>query len=370
MKTVKLQLIPEAFARHEQTLVEIGALSASTFRFESGVLGLRLRSDLGELVLLPFQGQQIWSASMGGRELTMKSVCDMPYAGVPFLQTFGGFLQHCGVEGMGSPGPQDTHPLHGELPNAPYQYAWLEIGEDARGPFMTLSGQYHHRAVFGSNYVAEPRVVLRQGSSVFAVTFAVTNLKQTPMDLMYLAHINFRTVLNGELFYSAIPSVESVRVRREIPPHIIPKPRYADTLRALALDPSRHHRITPDLAADPEIAMFIDYLADGDGWAHTMQLHPDGSADYVAHRPKELPRATRWISRTPDHDAIAIVEPGTAEPEGYLAERAKGNIVSLPGGKTFRAEMRVGVVLPQRVERMLQAIDDIIRPNKDADSSI
>ena len=47
-------------------------------------------------------------------------------------------------------------------------------------------------------------------------------------------------------------------------------------------DPEVHHVLAPDLAFDPEAVFFIDYLADEDGWAHTMQrpsrrqrrLHP------------------------------------------------------------------------------------------------
>ena len=133
-----LHLTPAFFSERERVLVEHGPLTASTFRYDSGVCALRLKNDLGELVMLPFQGQQIWSAVFGGRDLTMKSMFTEPSPTRTYLENYGGFLLHCGVTAMGVPAGADTHPLHGELPNAPYQQASLSAGEDARGAYLAL----------------------------------------------------------------------------------------------------------------------------------------------------------------------------------------------------------------------------------------
>ena len=125
-----LHLTPAFFSERERVLVEHGPLTASAFRYDSGVCALRLKNELGELVMLPFQGQQIWSAEFGGRNLTMKSMFSQPTATRSYLENYGGFLLHCGATAMGVPAGADTHPLHGELPNAPYQKAWLVAGED------------------------------------------------------------------------------------------------------------------------------------------------------------------------------------------------------------------------------------------------
>ena len=77
----------------------------------------------------------------------------------------------------------------------------------------------------------------------------------------------------------------------------------------------------------------IDYLADDEGWAHSMQVHPDGSADFIRHRPEQLDKGVRWIYRSPDQDALGIILPATAEPEGYTAEKAKGNVKVLACGR-------------------------------------
>jgi hypothetical protein len=359
MSPLTIQLYPELFAPAERTLVEHGSLAAWAFRFSSGVCGLRLKNERGELVCLPFQGQQIWSAQFDGRTLTMKSMFDQPRLTQEFLATFGGFLQHCGVLGVGGPSAQDTHPLHGELPNAPYAQAHVSVGHDERGDYIGLGGQYQHTLAFTCNYLAAPEVRLYAGSALFQVSMHLTNLKNSPMEMMYLAHVNFRPVDHGRLVYSANYTPERVRVRASIPAHIRPGPGYKEFLDELRAHPEKHHVLTPGLAFDPEVAFFIDYLADEEGYAHSMQVHPDGRADYIRHRPAQLPKVTRWISRTPDQDALAIIEPGTAEPEGYLAEKAKGNARILPPGGAFACELLIGALTPAQAQQMENTIHRI-----------
>lgn len=356
-----LYLTPEFFSEREKLLADYAGLSAYTSRFDSGVCAVRLVSGEGELVLLPFQGQQVWSATFNGRDLTMKSMFDQPYSTREFLDTFGGFLQHCGASAAGGPGPQDAHPLHGELPNAPYQSAYLVAGEDEVGAYIGVGGAYQHTVAFTHNYVAEPLVRLYAGRSRFKVAITITNLKQSPQMLMYLAHVNFKPTDHGRLVYSAQTSPEHVRVRSSIPAHIKPGPGYAEFIQELGRNPQKHHVLTPDLAFDPEVVFFIDYLADDEGWAHSMQIHPDGAADYIRHRPEQLPRATRWISRTADQDAIALVEAGTCEPEGYTAEKVKGNVRFLAPGEQFFAEMEIGALSPEEARQMEKKITAIVR---------
>jgi hypothetical protein len=188
----------------------------------------------------------------------------------------------------------------------------------------------------------------------------VTNLKQSEMDLMYLAHINFRPVDYGRLVYSADLTPEHVRVRTSIPSHIKPKPGYVEFIQELKDHPERHHVMAPGLGFDPEVVFFIDYLADEEGWAHTMQVHPDSTADYVRHRPNELDTGIRWICRTPDQDALGMIEPATAEPEGYSAEKAKGNIKVLPPGGKFHCDIEMGMLTTQGARQMEEKVTHLV----------
>ena len=362
MSDTTIHLHPTMFDDKERKLVEHGPLSASVFRYESGVCGVRIGNGTGELVLLPFQGQQVWSASFGGRNLTMKSMFDQPRPTRTYLETYGAFLIHCGFMSMGVPNSAagDTHPLHGELPNAPYTAAHLVLGEDERGQYIGLGGRYQHTVAFSTNYVAEPLVKLYAGASRFSARMAITNLKRTPMDYLYMAHANFRPVDNGHLLFTAPSDAAHVRVRTAIPSHVKPTPDYMAFLNALQADPAQHEVLKPGMAFDPEMVFYLDYMADDAGWAYTMQQHPDGSADFIAHRPAQLGHGVRWISRTPDQDALGMVLPATAQPEGLAAETAKGNLKTLAGGETFVAELELGVLDGAEAEKMAGKIADVL----------
>lgn len=349
-------LSPEQFPPAETPLVEHGELTASIFRYPSGVCALRLKNSLGELVLLPYQGQQIWDASFRGRRLTMKSMFSQPYPTQDFLATYGGFLLHCGATAMGAPGAQDTHPLHGELPNAPYQTASILCGKDETGAYIGLTGCYRHTVAFNYNYTARPLVKLYAASSVFTVSMTIHNLKASPMPLMFLEHVNFRPVDGGRLAQSVACDPENMRVRANIPAFMEVAPGYREFVKILQEHPEKHLVFDPGLVYDPEMVLYLNYQADETGWARTLHIHPDGSADLLRHRPAQLNRGVRWICRTADQDALGM-EPCTAEVEGFTAEKAKGNLRMLAGGDSFTSDLQVGVLTPEEAraeERLIQ----------------
>ncbi len=347
------------FSEKRRVLVECGSLKATLFEFESGVAAVEIENGVSEIVMLPFQGQQIWSATFGGRDVTMKTMFDQPRATEDYLQTYGGFLLHCGFTAMGVPTEEDDHPLHGELPNAKFQYAWLEIGEDEGGAYIGLGGQYQHTVAFTENYTATPLVKLYAGAKEVQVSLCCRNCKNTPMAYMYLAHANFRPVNGGRIVYSAKVSPETVRVRHSIPSHISSGQGYVEFLNRLGERPEEHHVFDESMAFVPELVFSIDYDADDTGWAHTLQVHPDGGADYVRHRPEQLPIGVRWICRTPDKDALGLVLPSTAEPEGKSAELAKGNVRELEGGGEWRCDYVLGTLDAEEVGAVEEKIAEI-----------
>ncbi len=136
------------FSEKERKVAELGELSATVFLFDSGVAAVRVTNSRGQATILPFQGQQIWDARFDDRVLTMKSMFTQPHPTREYLATYGGLLIHCGATAMGVPTREDSHPLHGELPNAPYDTAWLALGSDERGPYMAVGGEYRHTIAF------------------------------------------------------------------------------------------------------------------------------------------------------------------------------------------------------------------------------
>ncbi|MTJ81928.1 MAG: DUF4432 family protein [Telmatospirillum sp.] len=339
---MRITLDRSMFPAGERDLVKARGLSVRAFRFKSGVEGLRIEGRRATLVLLPFRGQQVWSFELDGRSCAMRSMVTEPAAEPGFLESFGAFFVHCGLMAMGAPGPQDAHPLHGEFPSAPMDEAWLEIEELPGDSLVRVGGRYDHAVMFRGHYRAEPWVLLRSSATVFEVGMTLVNRAASPMPFMYLGHANFRPVDGGRLVYSAPYTPDAVRVRRSIPSHVTPAAGYPDLIAALAREPSVHHRLEPGLRFDPEVVFMVDYLADAQGWAHSLQIHPDGTADWIAHRPDQCPRAIRWLSRTPDQDCLALVEPATSGVEGYLEERAAGRVPILAPGATWTAVMRMG----------------------------
>ncbi len=349
---VTINLAGVEFTRAETVLATHGELTASAFRYASGVAALRIRNAVGEIIVLPFQGQQIWDATFHGRRLTMRSMFDEPVDTMDYLANYGAFLLHCGATAMGNPGPGDSHPLHGELPNARYRHAELVAGSDDSSLYMELAGQYRHTIAFSQNYVAEPRLRLYAGAGRMRLDFSLRNLKQTPMDLMYLAHVNFRPVDNAQLIDTVPDDPRHIRVRTGVPEFFRPSEAHRAFVSALQTDPALHRNMVPGRAIDPELVMGMDFRTGKEGWAHSMQLLPDGSADFINHRPAELPRGVRWITRTADQDALGLFLPGTAEADGYTAEKAKGNVIVLAPQAEFHCQLEFGAMLPVEAEQL------------------
>ncbi len=332
------------FTRAETLLAQHGALKIFIYRYASGVAALRISNTVGEIIMLPFHGQQIWDAKFYGRRLTMRSMFDEPVNSGDYLSNYGGFLLHCGVTAMGNPGPGDTHPLHGELPNAIYQYAELTFGEDESGAYVEVSGSYRHTVAFTHNYVAEPRIRMNENNGRIAMHLEVKNLKATPMDVMYLAHVNFKPVDGAKLSDTASDDPSNVNVRDKFPAFFKTTPQYLAFIKSLQKNPKLHREMTKGKSFDPELVMGLTFKSDKQGWAHSMQALPDGTADFISHKPIELPRGVRWITRTPNQDAIGIYLPATAEADGYTAEKAKGNVLSIEAGQSFKCSLEFGAL--------------------------
>jgi hypothetical protein len=327
---VMIHLRKSYFSEKEHTIIQHAELDAALFRYDTGVEAIKINNKRGSIVILPYQGQQIWSCFFDGRELTMKSMFQNPFPTTDYLSTYGGFFLHCGATAIGVPSKNDSHPLHGELPNAPYQAACIICGQNEKGNYISISGKFEYIVAFNHHYIAEPHITLYENSGIIDITMKITNLLKTEMELMYLGHINFRPVDNSELVYTADYNAENVVVNINVPAHIktnVPIEDFKKFLFMLKNDPVLHHKIKPEDLYDPEVVMSINYKSDQNGIAHSMQIHPDGYACYASHRPSQLPKVLRWISRTPDQDALGLVLPSTSGNNGYLASSMPPEII-------------------------------------------
>jgi len=351
--TGRINLDRSLFREKERILCEINGLKAMSFLFSSGVHALRLENSSGHIVVLPWQGQQVWDAVFHGRRLTMNTFFPEPISTVNLLDSYGAFLYHCGALRMGSPGPQDTHPLHGELPTAPYQEAWLLFGEDDAGAWVGVSGAFSYAKAFGDEYRAVPTVKLYEKQTVLDVSMTIENLAHYPMDLMYMCHVNFLPAENGEIVQAAGWDTRDMIVRSSIPAHVKPTAQFLSFLESLKKNPGATRFLRPQDEYNPEIVFYIRNLKrDERGLTHMLQKHPDGSSDYISYDSQQLDHTVRWILKHQDQKVVGMALPSTCDPEGYTAEKQKGNVRSIPALGSVSFAVRAGYLDAAETRKM------------------
>lgn len=144
MNGFTVPLTPDQFNGAEKTLLESADFKVLAWIYPSGVKALALENARGRVVALPYQGQMIWSAEFDGCDLTLRNLFSQPKPTPTIMGTYGCFMFHAGLLRNGCPAPEDDHPLHGEMPCAPMDRAWLEAGADEQGAYVRLCGAFEY----------------------------------------------------------------------------------------------------------------------------------------------------------------------------------------------------------------------------------
>ena len=352
----------EYFSDKEFQFLNYGELYVTAFMYSTGIKAIRIKNDTGYIVILPFNGQQVWDAVFEGKRLTMKSMFDEPKDVDFFLNTYGCFMMHCGAWRMGCPGPEDTHPLHGELPYAPYNNAGIVFGEDEKGKYIGVTGEYRYDLAFSVHYIAKPLIKLYEGSSLIDISMRIENRSGYPMELMYMAHVNFKPIIDGEIFQTLKWDPDHMIIRKSIPSHVKVTDTFLKFLDKLEKDPELSKVIREKDEYKPEVAFFINNPnVDNEGWAHFLQMYPDGSSNYIKYRPSEFDHATRWIMRTRDQEALGLALPATCDPEGYTAEKKKGNLKFIKENGAAKFSLCAGYLNKNETQNIKERLNDILR---------
>ena len=239
---------------------------------------------------------------------------------------------------------------------------WLETGKDAAGAYLAIGGTFSYMRCFEANYDFSPCVKLRAGATKVEVDVTFTNKKDLPLEYYYLCHVNCRPVDGSRLEYSA--PRDTIIINHEVPDGYFKK--WGDATNAFLDRADKDPRILdvvggPGESYRPEIVCCAFHKADKDGKAYTMQVHPDGTSEYVVHRPSELPYGTRWIARTKDEDAMGMCLPATAEHKGRTFCRAHKQQRILAPGKTVTYHVEAGWQDKAATRAMKKKIDAILR---------
>jgi hypothetical protein len=344
------------FTPKETEILRAGEFTASAFMYSTGVAAVRLKNTRGEIIMLPYQGQQIWSAVFDGRPLHMSSLFEEPRPAESIMDTYGALLFHCGALRMGDPLPGDTHQVHGELPCARYASAALVAGGDGDDAYIGLTGAFNYRKGFEDFYDAVPTVLLRAGKSILDVSMRVHNIGCCPMDLMYMPHLNYRMGDDARIVQTGGWTPGDMILRDGVPAPDKSTPEYLAFIDRLRADPKITEVLRREDSYNPGIILFLRNMKAGkDGLAHVLQIHADGGADTVSWDPRSLNRHVRWMLRNGNQSAIGIL-PSTAEPEGYAAEKRKGNVRSLGPGETAVFSVQAGSLSKAEAAEALKLI--------------
>lgn len=287
----------------------------------------------------------------------MQTKFDEPVPTLEYLETYGGFLLHCGINAFGVPQSDDNHRQHGEIPNGAFDTAYIEINDE----YIAVGGTYNFNKSYVKNYSFTPECRLYKNDTVLKIMIELENKRSLPMEYMYLCHINFRPFDGSELIYSADYDHEHITIHKAVPdtlPEAEAK-KLSDYFDALERDITLHHKVGADYQAyNPEICFTVKYKGDENNRAYTLQYGDEGAC-YVSHPIDILPSAVRWIARTGDENSMGMVLPATAEHFGYMNAKRKGQIKFLPENSKLSFMIEAGYIEKPRADEIKAKIEQI-----------
>ena len=335
--STRIYLWRALFCEKPRILLENSDFTVTSFRYDSGVEGLKIANSRGHLIILPWMGQMIWDAQFDGHSLTMCNMFRQPKPATEVIETYGCFAFHSGLLANGCPSAEDTHLLHGEMACAAMDEAWMEL----EGDMLRLTGRYEYVMGFGHHYLAQPTVVLHKSSTLFDIKMAVTNLASVDMPLQYMCHMNYAYIPNAT-FSQNIPD-EILRLRESVPSHVNPTAQWlAFNQRIMQGEASLSTLNQPEFY-DPEIVFFADKLDAYTAQPEFRMIAPDGTTFVTRFSSAELNYVTRWILYNGEQQVAAFALPATCRPEGYLAAQRNGTLIQVAPQQTRTFTVTTGI---------------------------
>lgn len=317
-----IPLYKENFTKQKQLIAKSNDFEVNTFIYNSGIEALEIKNSQGYLIILPFVGQIIWDAKFLDVDICMKNMFSEPKKSNGIIGTYGCFAFHAGLIRNGCPSPEDDHLLHGEMPCASMDSAWLEIETGC----LRIKGQYEYAMGFGDNYLATPSISLEADASIFDIKMKVKNLGTQPMPLQYMCHMN-TAYFEGATLAQNIPD-EAIKLRETIPGHVKPTKQWLDYNETLKVSPPIQS-LTDNAMYNPEIVYFMDELSKFTDAAIFEMAISDNKQLITRFDTSEFNYATRWILYNGDQSVGAYVLPATCRPEGFLAAKKNGTLLYL-----------------------------------------
>lgn len=326
------------FTAEKTSLLESLAGQVATFRYSSGVEALQVTTDRVDAIVLPYRGQQIWRLLVDGENVTMQTSFPEPVATDQFSETYGSFLLHCGLTGVGAPGPEDQHSHHGELPFAIMEDVSVAVVDVEGTAAIEVSGIYRYRKTHSFGYRTRIWTRFTAGESIVRTGIEVMNLRHEPLEFSYLCHVNWRFDQPLEIVEASDPA--SV----DFHPAGSQSEETAQLLAKYQANPHLSSRVDPVQEIVPEYCAIVTHSPTIGHETEVMGMRADGSAFYVRYDLTQLPRSVRWITNTPDEQAAGISLPTTGHHLGRQRNQVDGLLVRLGAEEKYQTSVAFGVL--------------------------
>ncbi|MCO7174834.1 aldose 1-epimerase family protein [Sporolactobacillus kofuensis] len=315
------------FSEIKTTIYKSDAFTINLFRYPTEIEAVEIINTRGKTVILPYFGQIIWDLTFDDIDLKMKNFFRYPKKAECIVDTYGCFAFHSGLLSNGCPGPEDDYPLHGEMPCASMDEAWIELGSD----YVKLCGTYEYVKGFGHHYLAKPSVTLFKDQTSIAIDMDVKNLSGSEMPLQYMCHMNYAYLADAVMTQS-IPD-QSFLLRTTVPDHVKPTEKWLRYNKEIIERGGTLSKLDDPEMYDPEIVFFADHLDQYGQNVHFEIESPDHVTFFTEFSTDSFPYATRWLLYNSDQQVAAFVLPGTCRPEGFTAAKKAGSLIYLNAGE-------------------------------------
>lgn len=322
-----IELQRNFFTESRKEFFRNAEMIVNLFRYPSGVEAIEFKNTRGRMVVLPYMGQMIWDLEFDGVDLKMKNMFSQPKKVTGVVDTYGCFAFHSGLIRNGCPGPEEDYELHGEMPCAEMDRAWLEITDYG----IKICGESEYVKGFGNHYLARPTVTLFNQETFIEISMSVKNLSGSAMPLQYMCHTNYAFKENA-IMKQNIPD-HVFKLRETIPEHVKPTEKWMQYNKKLLSGEEMITALNQSDMYDPEIVFFADDLDKYQSEAEFEMISADGNTFFTRFSTAELNYATRWILHNNDQQVGAFVLPATCRPEGFQAAKKAGTLLSLGAGE-------------------------------------
>jgi hypothetical protein len=290
------------------------------------------------LAIVPTRGMGLWRGRYRGDELGWTSpVLDGPVnpafvhladrGGLGWLEGFDELMVRCGLDNNGD--PYEGHGLHGRIANIPAHHVSVHV-DDAPPHAITIEGRVAESTLFFAQIEMTTKITTEPGSNRVVVLDEFVNRSDSPGSMQLLYHWNFGPPYLGEGSRFAAP-IEALAPR---------DPRAVEGLDHW----QSYQGPEPGFA---EQAYFAKLRGEGPEGRTLALLKTKGGDKAVAlrFRTAELPCFTLWKNtRGLREGYVTGLEPATNFPNPRPIEEARGRVVPLPPGGTYRAETTLEVL--------------------------